>query len=395
MNNFKEDESTIIQIKIINPDMEDYVNNETFDFKTVKAEFYPESGVFLDGTSNTIGVKITDCNDLGIKVENIEVFDAKNEIISNFSTNEMGFGRFEIKETTFQKYKIKYLINNQLFEKELPMPTLKGINFSVNNYILPNKTSLKIKTNQKTITEKTDQKYALVIHKNDEIAIIDINLNNQLEQTIILPNEKFLNGLNTLTLIDKDNRKIAERIIFFNRIVKSNLKFDIDKKRNDSISFNGITNVDFSELSISVLPNKTKCIPKNISILNTFYFKSILKNNIQNTNYYFQNTNRIKQSELDNVLIASQTKYNWDKIMALPSSEEKFNFDNGLIIKGKINSEIKNIENYQIKLSALFGQVEKFTSINNKNEFEFKNVIFSDSISLHFMLYSKKENYKI
>lgn len=391
MNNFTEDESSVYKINIINPAENNYIENTKINYETAKMEFFPESGVFLEGTSNVIGVKIMDCNDNGIEVINAEVFDAKGILITNFSTNNFGFGRFEILSTNNEKYKVVYNLKNEKQETEMPLPVLKGIIFSVNNYILPNKTSIKLKTNSRTLSEIKADDYMFVFHKTNESSFLDVSFKDEkLEQNFIMSNDQFSDGINAITLIDKNKNKVAERNIYQHTTFKNKLDLSILKKTNDSISISGISNIPLSELSISIIPTVSECDIFEKNIVNSFDFDANLKTPFKNGSYYISDTNRRKQVELDNILICEESKYEWNKILNIPNVE-KHEFDIGLTVTGTVNNTIVKKENFKVKMTSILQGINQTATLNDKNEFSFANVVAIDSTQIHFSLLSKND----
>lgn len=391
MNNFVEDESSVYKITILNPSEKNYIEPNKINYETTSVEFFPESGIFLEGASNVIGVNISDCNNNGVEVTNAEVFDEKGTLITNFSTNAFGFGRFEILSTTMEKYKVVYTLKNEKLEKELPMPVLKGIIFSVNNFILPNKTSIKVKTNERTLNEIKSENFMFVFHKTDESSFLDLTFKDgKTEQNFMVSNDQFSDGINTITLIDKNKSKVAERNIYQLSTFKNKLDVSVFKKSIDSISIAGITNMPLSEISISILPNETKCDVLEKNIANSFDFDANLTTSFKNASYYISDSNRRKQLELDNILLCEQSKYEWNKLLITPNSA-KHDFDNGLTINGVVNNLIGKKEDFKVKMSSLLDGVNETASLNDKNEFYFKNVIASDSTVVHFSLLTKKD----
>jgi hypothetical protein len=84
MNNFGEDESSIYEITILNNEESTNNINNAVNYNLIEVSFFPESGSFIEGISNTIGIKTVDCNDNGIEIKNGEIFDTKGNLITNF-----------------------------------------------------------------------------------------------------------------------------------------------------------------------------------------------------------------------------------------------------------------------------------------------------------------------
>lgn len=391
MNNFSEDESNTFEINIVNPlDNKTIPNTNIPNPNTLTTEFYPESNVFLEGTSNTVGIKITDCNGNGIIVKGGEIMDPKGVVVTNFSTNELGYGKFDILQTKNQLYKAVFKINDSKIEKTLPLPVSEGITFSINNYTFENKTSLKIKTNSNSLTNYKNEPLTLVIQQDSNISFIEFTFNeNTTEKLLTLPNDNFLEGINTIFLIDKKLNKIAERVIFEPAKFDNKTTLKVTKKQNDIISISGNSPLTEGSLSISVLPNDTKSISDKKTIYDSFLFDNQLNENNQRGSYFLSNFSKRKHYELDTYLICQKSKYNWQTMLHSPP-QKKFDFDKGLTLKGTINSSLNNKKSYRVNLNSILLGLNNFTRINDQNEFYFNNILATDSTIVHLTLLDKE-----
>ncbi|HEX8268941.1 MAG TPA: hypothetical protein VF581_03535 [Flavobacterium sp.] len=391
MNNFTEDESSVYKIAVINPNEGQVVNTTKPKLDTAEMTFYPESGVFLQGTSNTIGVRLADCNQIGISVPKGEVHDSKGNVVTTFSTNQFGYGKFDLLSTAAEQYKVVYELNDKKVEKLLALPSLKGITFSANNYALANKAVIKIKTNSNTISEIADQPYTLVIQKADAVTAIDFSFkSNVLEQTVVIPSEELLDGLTTIYVVDKNLRKIAERSIFKPRSALAKTTLQLAGKSLDSLKISGISPLKFATLSVSVLPEEALSESSANSIYSSLLFDNYLSTPIVNAGYFLNDFNRKKHFELDNMLLTKTTKYNWDAMLASPPDATKFQFDSGLTIKGTVNTELDNPTANRVHMTSILLGIDETVLLNEKKEFYFDNLMAVDSTNLHFELLDAK-----
>jgi hypothetical protein len=391
MNNFSEDESSVFEVNIINPNEKNTIDDTKINYDEINAVFYPESGTFLEGISNNIALKLTDCNDKGILIKDIEIVNSKNESITTFSTDSNGYGRITIIPEPNEKYKAILNINETKIEKQLPIQSATGAIVSINNFGMKDKTVVTIKTN--ATTSKNNQ-YSLVINQNDEVSVIPITLANENQKTIAFENDKLAFGLNTFSLIDSEGKKTSERIIY-NTIKKpSDLEFMVNSVQSDSIVISGKSSLLMGNLSISILPeNNTTQIRK--TIFNSFEFDNYLDSPIKNINYYLTDFTRAKQFELDNVLITKTSKYAIDKALLNENPNKKFEFDNGLTIVGSVNNNLDNAsENYSININSFVLGLSETTKLNAKNQFRFENVLAIDSTAMHFSLLDRKAKTK-
>ncbi|HSD13919.1 MAG TPA: hypothetical protein VLB74_04665, partial [Flavobacterium sp.] len=358
----------------------------------ITTEFFPEGNVFLEGTSNTIAIKITDCNGNGIAIKDGEIINPQGVTITNFSTNELGYGKFEIIQTKNELYKAVFTIYDTKTEKNLPLPEAKGITFSTNNYTFENKTTLKVKTNANSLAEYKNEPLKFVIQQDDYNSYVPFSFKeNSTEQLLALPNENFMNGINAIYLIDKNNKKIAERIIYKPLKFDRNIDLKVLRKQNDSIVLSGTSTVLMGTLSISVLPNETKSLTGNKTMYNSFLLDNQLNGKSADGNILLSNFSKRKHYELDTYLMCQKSKYNW-QTMLTTSPKEKFEFDNGLTIKGTLNVPPKDRES-RVNMSSITSGLNVFSTLNDKNEFYFKNILVSDSTLVHYSLLDKKGNY--
>ena len=66
MNNFREDDTFTQSIEITDLNDTYHLKSQEPNWDTVKVSFFPEGGNIIDGITNSVGVKITDCNPKGI-----------------------------------------------------------------------------------------------------------------------------------------------------------------------------------------------------------------------------------------------------------------------------------------------------------------------------------------
>lgn len=389
MNNFSEDESTVVPIVINNQNDKSITDYNVANLSSLTIAMFPESGVFIEGINNSVAISVTDCNDNGVAITQGQVLSPAGDVVSNFSTNANGYGKFEILDTKSGIYKVLFEIEGRKFEENLTAAQTSGIAFTANNYALADKMILHLKTNDITLKTIANQKYTFVIHQNDVVALADYTFKaGEKEALIPIASQYLSEGINTIRLINSSNQQIAERNVFKPFTITSNTMISVQQSIVDSVLFKGKSPVAFANLSISVLPAET--IAKSHSNINgALHLNNYLKQPIKNSHYYFENFNRKKHFELDNVLITSASKYDWNSMLQNPP-QEKFPFDSGLTIKGTVNSDVANRDKVSILMSSPLLGINETTKLNSKNEFEFKNVMAIDSTTLYFSLIDEK-----
>jgi len=382
MNNFQENESTIQPLTIINTrDKIVVTDNENGAEPTIFTSY--EGGKLLANSDNTIGVYIQDCYGNGLKKSDIKVKNNKGEIINSFATNSEGYGKFDILKTNLEIYTIEIDHNNKTITKKLDFPAVEGINISTVNYTDDAKFLITVKTNEESLKKLKNKNYAIIIQKNDRGNTVDFTLDSTKKEFVL--NQSILsNGINCIRLIDEDLKSISERIIYYN---PSQNKITIaSSKFKDSIKITGKINNRIGNFSISTLPKGASYSNTN-SIFTQLVFKNNCSINKLNTEYYFENYNKRKKYELDLVLLHSESNYKWASMLNnIP--KETYPFDIGLNIEGKVNQNVSGKE--KLRLFSING-INETTTLNDKNEFEFKNILAIDSSNFHFSLLKKDE----
>ena len=380
MNNFPEDESTLKKFEFINT--KDQIVEKTKSTNDLNIEFSFEGGNFLFNSNNTIVTLIKDCTGDGVKLTEISVKDSKNNTINTFSTNEFGLGKFQILNAQNEKYTLELTHKNSIVIKELPLPVIQGININANNFTFEDKFILNVNTNKTTLDKSKGKQYLILIQKNDFVNYINLDFGNETNKELVLKKDILFKGINTIRIVDEELNLLSERVIY--NSILNDAKFTITNqiKKNDSLKINGVTKGRISNFSISVLPKKINFIEN--SIHDELVFNNYLKNEIINSNYFLKQPTRKKQYELDLFLITNFPKTEWREIIK-NNITERYSFDIGLDIEGKINQVISNPTKIKLRLFSING-VNELTDINEDNSFVFKNILAIDSTNFHFSL---------
>jgi len=384
MNNFDEDESLLQKLEIINT--KDYAN--PISNSNYSIDYSVEGGKLLLNVKNTIVVKVTNCLGEGFKIDNITVVDSKDRVIAVFSTNTEGYGKFEIQNTKLDTYTIKTNIDNKFVEKKISNIEMEGININVNNYAIPNKTLITIYTNQNTLNKINNKAYTVLIQKNDFANSFNFNFDNKLSKDIYIDNKNLYEGVNIIRLLDEDLNSISERIIYNSSQIKNKIAIVKTESNEEYITVFGNFGSKIANFSTTILPKNSISNFNQNDIVSNLAFNNYLENPLINSSYYFTDFNRAKKYALDLFLTANKYKYSWSSILN-KAPLKKFEFDIGVDLKGKINYPTTGNQKSKIRLFSPYG-VDELSEINDKNEFEFKNILAIDSKNFHLSLIDNK-----
>src|ERR1035437_6614460 len=255
-------------------------------------QFFPESGLFLEGADNEFGIKATDPNGKGIIINGV-VKDNNNQEITSFTTNLFRSGIFNIPNTSNQQYIVKVALPDSTYrDLHLPKVESKGVLVHVNSY-LPDVVWFKLETNE--ITRRLNQSFLIMLHANGIIFNnYRVNFSNEAAIQFSIQRKDLGSGIIYATIFDENLEPISERL-FYNQDTTHRGKIMIHSEAltNDSIKLNvfiadSLNKSPFTKLSLSILPDETVLNHFNNSLLAESILRPALKGSIENPNYYFE-----------------------------------------------------------------------------------------------------------
>lgn len=391
MNNFNEDDSYTQTVEIINKDEPYSIKSNEPNWKTVTATFFPEGGALIDSINNTVGVKLTDCNQKGIEVKDIIILDSKSNEVSRFSTNNMGNGVFYFIPDNKETYSLKIETDNLKISQNLPAIKETGIIISYNNNLPKNILAVAIKTNDKGLESHLTEKYILLIHQNSKSIQKEFQFDKDETEKVLLFDKKYLsNGVNIIRLIDKNLNEVTQRLLYNYESEKQTTLLETKAIANDSVLLTGKTNLAKANLSVSVLPENSSCIQYKKSILGTFYLNAYLEKPENNNYSYFDPNNNNRKQDMEALMInQTGSKYLWDNIKNKPT-KANFTFNKGVTISGTIDKGTVLKGKNKISLISLKNSIFEDAEIDEKGSFKFENFFAQDSTVFLLQMVNEK-----
>ncbi|WP_369998739.1 hypothetical protein [Winogradskyella sp.] len=348
MLNFNEQNHYVESIRIINPETDEYVEEERIE-NTIDAQFLPESGHLLNGVVNNIGVVIKDNLGFGIPNAKGEIIGDDNKTLSSFETNEFGIGKFQLLPNINETYKINITSANKDFTVNLNQKIEpRGVIMALKS--LKSKVFVSLITNDETLENIKGKRYTLMAHNGDNYDMMDIYFTDETVVTKAIDYSNTATGVNILTLFNEDDKPIAERL-FFNHngidVIKSN-EISASRKRDTvtvNLGFKGIDTETINSFSVSVLPEETKSYSRHNNIVSYTYLQPYLRGYIEQAKYYFTDVDAKKQYELDNLLLTQGwSSYDWNTIFQ-NAPNQTHTFEQGIRLKANLSSEISDDNN--------------------------------------------------
>ncbi len=391
MNNFKEDDSFNQTIEIIDKKENYYLNNNEPDWKTAEITFFPESGIIINDISNTVGVKIKDCNKKGIKIKDGIILDSKSNEITHFTTNEMGNGVFYFKPNLNEKYTLKITDDKLKLSKPLDKVQETGIAVSYNNNLTQNRLLIALKTNEKGLELYQNRKFILLIEQDAVFMQKEITFNDKKTEQVTFFDKKYLSpGVNTIRVLDENLNEITQRLIYIDNNTSPVTTLEAKAVSGDSISLSGKTELIKPHLSITVLPENTICANQKRSILGTFFLNAYLEQPEVSNYEYYNPDNKSRKQDMELLMLnQNKSKYNWENIKSDPP-KINYPFEKGVTVSGRVEQKEKSNSKNQISLISLNTNLFEKTPIDANNAFKFEHLFVQDSTLLALQMINEK-----
>ena len=302
--------------------------------------FFPEGGNLITMLLNNVAFKAVDEKGLPIDVK-LDIHNNKNELITSVSTSYDGMGYFSIVPQNNESYYATVANQGSAQKYDLPTATQRGVTLNVRN-----NTSGKIfKIEQLPDNETFKAAYMIGQMQNTVVFRQELKSGKNLFSGII-PTGNLLSGILQITVFNKDNMPLAERLTFIDNkeyILPAIFNADTlntgERKRNHySISLPDTVIGNFS-VSITDADYETSTL-RDQNIFSYYLLSSDLRGYIHNPSNYFTEKG-VKNANIIELLMMTNgwTRFKWQDAVknTLPAPVYK---DNGFItLNGRINIE--------------------------------------------------------
>lgn len=394
MNNFVEDESAVYEISIINTTLGAGTALAGPDLSEINIDLHPEGGTMLSETANVIGISISDCNRNPIAIKTADITDAAGKILQTIQINKLGFGRVTLAAGNYSGYKAVVMLNNVKYEQTLPQEQIKGIALEVNNFSVANKTIVTLSTNKLTAASFNSKPLYIVVHKDDDATVYEVNFNSSLVTKVAIDNTDLQDGLNTLRILDSDLNQLAERLIYKYPATTLNSEINLTTQTTEKLEYEGKINYGNMNVSISVLPENTRSYDEANDIFGSLLLLPYIETPKKATGkHYFSTLTKGKSYELDLFLLSQKSKYTWHNIRTnVPKSN--FPFDMGLTLKGIVPKQLGPNQFSKVRLSSITSAIDETVTVKDNGEFIFDNILIPDSTYVNFTVLNKEQKPK-
>lgn len=362
--------------------------------KEYQLQFFPEGGMMVHGLTSFIAFKATDKNGNPVTISGI-IKNNKNDEFKSFKTVYDGMGKFAFIPEAGVMYTAEWTApDGSLRTTSLPSLANDGITMQLSatgspRYMLVRR-SENLPAEQRILT--------MLITVNQQVVLKGtVNLENETSAQVKIPVQQLPSGIATITLLNRLQEPLSERIIFINNKDYSCsplLQFDtigLDKRAKnvmeiilpDSIPANMSVSVTNADIAIDTTEN----------IISSLLLSSEIKGKINNPAFYFSNEQDSTKYYLDLVMLThGWRKFVWKKVMDSTSWTVKYPLDTAYLtlsgnIEGVNESRLTKAETMNLILRGKDSTTSMyFVPVSKTGYFNVSNVIFFDTVTLFHQL---------
>ena len=374
-------------IKIFNSKNKKNVTKQASTQAEMDLQFFPEGGELVYGLRSTVGFKAINAQGLGTAVEG-EVFDSEGIRVATFKSNHLGMGSFKLVPALNRVYQAKAKLSNGK-EASFYLPNVRQNGFVLGFENLPeNRLRLRIFANHNGLEGKAKH-FFVIAQQNGQVFYSVQDTTGRNATLSDIPKRNLPQGVVHFTLFDGNNVPQTERLVFINH--QDFLRFSIGKNKE---SYKPREKIDLSvfiadaeghgaetDFSVSVTDErKTSSVEQEGNILTHLLLTSELQGNIEQPNYYFQNTPESEKALDDLMLTQGWRRFKWKDLINNEFTDAFYKIEKGITVtglaKGGLGTPFKNAN---VSLLSVLNNIALASKTDENGKFEFNGLNFKGS----------------
>lgn len=301
--------------------------------------FLPEGGEWTAGLPSTIAFIATNQQGLPVDISGI-ITDNIGAKLTDFRTLHNGMGSVIFTPEEGRTYTASWKAGNKQYTTPLPPVRIQGIGLRVAEA----ENGRRFTLYRATQTDEALMELRVIACMNQHLAFqAYINMRGKTVATGLFPTKDLPSGILQITVLDKNNKPVAERVCFVNN---HEYEFDSDaflSQRN--LTRRGLNSVEITvsdtvpaNLSLAITDanlNQTNTMDDNI--VSRLLLTSDLRGKIVNPYYYFYSNDDSVSAYLDLVMLThGWRRYNWQDVFAGKAPSPRWKESNYLNLSGTI-----------------------------------------------------------
>lgn len=373
-------------LNIYNPTSQNRLNDQQVNYQL---SFLPESGNMVAGIKNRVAFKCTDNYGNPKNVEGKIKNEAGKEIIS-FKSDYDGMGIAEFIPIANEKYMAHCVIDGTVPKiQPLPLAAPAGVVLQITRNTA--KTSFLLDATT-VANQNMEPSYILGVMENIVAFKIPIAEGIKIMSGEI-PVGQLPSGILQLTVFNKENKPLAERLVFINsgdympEGIFRNEKVSLKPRTKNTYSFTMADTIP-GTFSVSVTEGETENNPAD-NIISRFLLTSDMKGVIHNPSYYFESNDLLHQLRLDYVMLTNGwRRYSWNEMFSGQFPPMTFKDPGYIAISGKAFNPKKDKPLLNQEITAIVKTKDKQTDFfkittDSVGDFFANGFIFEDTAKFY------------
>lgn len=365
---------------------------------TTYLQFFPEGGDLVEGVSSRVAFKATDEHGIPVPVKG-DIITAGGKKITGFSSAHDGMGMFTLTPESTDRDKAVWKDDHgQMHETPLPVPKKEGIVLEVNNagneidFSVKRSADLAAEYAEVTIVAQAQQQ--LIYRAKGRVGAA-----SQLNTSI--PVDSLPAGIVQITVFDKNERPLAERVVFINQqdyyfITDLNPSIINTKKREKNVIQVDVPDTIGCNLSLAVTDADLNASGETQdNIFAHILMTSDLKGYVHNPGYYFSGEADSIVRHLDLVMMTNGwRRFKWEEVLANHWPKLKYFPEDYLYIEGKVYGIDKSLLRGKDVMGILQSKNSAnrllTSSVHDDGSFLFPDLLFYDTAQLYYQFNNDK-----
>ncbi|CAG5070097.1 hypothetical protein DYBT9623_02837 [Dyadobacter sp. CECT 9623] len=341
MKNFGVDQFFESDFTVVNPFIRFEPDRLVKDNLRYDFQLFPEGGRLVKGIESKIAFRAVAEDGKGIRF-NGAIVNAQNDTIQKFAPGLNGIGTFTFTPKEGETYKA-FVTDSKGTRAEYPFPAVEE-----GGYVMQVKDStdtwLKVTVFARLNTDEPTYVYMLS-HTRQNNPVIEKKPIVRNRAVFLLDKSKLGEGISHITIFNEKVKPVTERLYF--KRPKANLNIDAQLAKTfitrEKVTLNLTSSVaaaadQMSNLSVAIyLDDSIKGDPQQN--INTYlWLTSDLKGTVESPEYYFSNTTKEADQQLDNLMLThGWRRLQWDNVFGnQPPKYTNIPEHDGHFITGKI-----------------------------------------------------------
>nr|WP_295927359.1 hypothetical protein [uncultured Dyadobacter sp.] len=403
MKNFSADSYFETSISIVNPFVRFEPDRASKEELHYDVQFFPEGGHWVNGIESKVAFRAVGVDGKGIGFKGV-VLNQQNETVREFEPEVNGIGYFTLKPEENNAYKAAITDSKgRRFEYELPKAASYGYTMEVKDSTA---SLVKVTVAARLENESSENVYMLT-HTRQTNSMFGKKALRNGRAVFVLERGKLGEGISQITIFNEKLKPVCERLYFKRPEKQLSIDAQVGKTfiTREKVAMNLSATVGqsvpaWSNLSVAVYLDDSIRYAQGPDIHSYLWLNADLKGNVENPGYYFRNTGKDADRQLDNLMLThGWRRLKWDQVFGgQPATFEHLPEYDGHFITGRIlnkadGTPAKNIDAYLASLDVPARVYVDYSDKDGKLKFEVRQFTGPKEITLQTNL-SKDSTYR-